>query len=57
MKRIVIGGSIGSGKSTLAKKIAKKLNIEHIELDSLVWLSDWQMHADQKLKELAAKRV
>lgn len=41
MEKIVIIGSSSSGKTTLAKSLAKKLNIEHKELDSFYWEPNW----------------
>ncbi|MFC1842905.1 adenylate kinase, partial [Candidatus Dependentiae bacterium] len=57
MERIVIVGSIGAGKSSLANILSKNLQIEHIELDSLFWLPNWQVRPTEELRELAAKRV
>ncbi|MCA9884797.1 MAG: adenylate kinase [Anaerolineae bacterium] len=39
--RIVIVGSTGSGKSTLAAQLAARINLQHIELDSLFWGPNW----------------
>lgn len=41
-KRIVVVGTTSSGKSTLAEQLAKKLNLEFIELDALFWEPNWQ---------------
>lgn len=41
-KRIAIIGATGSGKSTLASKLRSVLNLYHIELDSIMWLPNWQ---------------
>ncbi|MFC1841712.1 adenylate kinase [Candidatus Dependentiae bacterium] len=57
MKRIVIVGSIGAGKSSLAKVLSKKLHIEHIELDNLFWLPEWNIRPAEEVKELAAKKI
>lgn len=40
--RIVVIGTTSSGKSTLAEQIAKRLNLDFIELDALHWEPDWQ---------------
>lgn len=37
MSRIIIFGNSGSGKTTLASKIKNKLNIPHLDLDTLAW--------------------
>ena len=41
MQRISIRGTTGSGKSTLAKALAKKLDLQHIEIDALHHLPGW----------------
>lgn len=42
MERIWIVGSGGAGKSTLARSLAARLDMPHVELDSLYWRSGWQ---------------
>ena len=37
MKRVLILGRGGAGKSTLAQALAHRLQIEHINLDSIFW--------------------
>lgn len=39
--KILVVGTSGSGKSTLAKSLAKKLQINDIELDALFWKENW----------------
>ncbi len=39
--RIVVIGTTSSGKSTLAERIAKRFNLNFIELDALHWESNW----------------
>lgn len=41
MRRIVVVGNSGSGKTTLAGQLAERLDLTHIELDSLFHQSDW----------------
>jgi hypothetical protein len=41
-KRIAIVGVTGSGKTTLAARLAERLSIPRIELDSLFWNAGWQ---------------
>lgn len=57
MKRVIITGTTGSGKSTLAKKLAKKLNCPHIQLDSLFWKPNWQEASDEELFSKLEKAV
>ena len=56
--RINVVGTSGSGKSTFSKRIAKKLNIPYIELDSLFWKANWIESTDEeffpKVKESIA---
>jgi adenylate kinase family enzyme len=40
-KRIVVVGVTGSGKSLLAEKLARKLDLDYIELDALYWKPGW----------------
>lgn len=49
MKRVIIIGTTGSGKTTLAKKLAKKLNCPHIQIDALFWKPNWQEASDEEL--------
>lgn len=41
MQRIAVVGKTGSGKTTLARTLANRLNLEHIELDSIWWAPNW----------------
>ncbi|MBV6400862.1 MAG: hypothetical protein CNIPEHKO_01157 [Anaerolineales bacterium] len=40
--RLVVIGTTSSGKSTLAEKIAKRFDLNFIELDALHWEPNWQ---------------
>jgi len=42
MKRIIVIGSSGAGKTTLARELAAKLDIPHVELDSLYHQANWR---------------
>ena len=39
--RLVVVGVTGSGKTTTAMRLARLLNIPHVELNSLHWLPGW----------------
>lgn len=48
MRRVIVIGSSGAGKTTLAKQLSAKLNIPHVELDSLYHQANWQRASDQE---------
>lgn len=41
-KRVVVVGVTGSGKSTLADTVARRFQMNYIELDALHWDPNWQ---------------
>ena len=41
MAKILILGNSGAGKSTFTVSLAKKLNIEYLHLDTLVYKHNW----------------
>lgn len=41
MRRVSVVGTSGSGKSTLARHLAKRLDTEFVELDSIHHLQGW----------------
>ena len=41
-KRVIVVGVTSSGKSTLAEKLAKRFDLNFIELDALHWEPNWQ---------------
>src|SRR5690349_5277363 len=40
--RIVVIGTSGAGKTMLARRIAKRLELPHIELDAINWQPGWR---------------
>ena len=46
--RIVVIGTTSSGKSTLAETLAKKLNLDFVELDALYWQPNWVGTPDEE---------
>jgi len=41
-KRLIVVGVTSSGKSTLAETLAKRFDLNYIELDALHWEPNWQ---------------
>ncbi len=39
--RVVVYGPTGCGKTTVAARIAKAINVSHIELDAIFWKPNW----------------
>lgn len=56
MKINVIGTS-GSGKSTFSRRLAAKLNVPCIEMDTLYWLPDWQGRSDEAMFALLEEKL
>ncbi len=50
-RRIVVIGTTSSGKSTLAKRIAKRLELDFIDLDALHWEPDWKEASLEDFRE------
>lgn len=45
LQRIVVIGTSAAGKTTLATHLARRLNLAHVELDSLHWEANWTQAA------------
>ena len=41
MSKIIVLGNSGSGKSTFTSKLADKLNIEYLHLDTIIYKHSW----------------
>lgn len=58
-KRIVVVGVSASGKSTFARKLATKINLPLVHIDSVMWKPGWDYIGDdatlQKLAEISAQ--
>lgn len=57
MRRIVIVGGPGNGKTTLARALAERLCIDHIELDSLFHVTDWESATDDEFRAALVARM
>jgi len=57
MQRIVVVGPPGSGKTTVAREIAARLELPHIELDSVWWGPNWTEAGAEIFSERAGKIV
>lgn len=49
--RILVIGTTGCGKTTTAGRIARQLNVPHVELDALFWLPEWKERTDDDFRE------
>jgi adenylate kinase len=50
MKVIIVTGSVGTGKTTLSRKLAKKLNLEYIDVSKLIDTEHISSGYDKKRK-------
>ena len=52
--RLVVVGTSGSGKTTMAVRLARALDVPHVELDALQHGPNWEQATDAQLRERAA---
>ncbi len=57
LDRVAIVGTSGSGKTTLARRLARRLGVPHIELDSIYWLPGWAARPRAEFRALTAQAV
>jgi adenylate kinase family enzyme len=55
--RIIIIGTSCSGKSTLAKHLKEKLNIPHVEMDSLYWAPGWRPVSVENFRQKVSRHL
>jgi adenylate kinase family enzyme len=53
-RRICVVGTTGSGKSRLANELAQRMQLPHVELDSLYWEPNWAHCSDEEMRQRAA---
>lgn len=46
--RILVVGTTGSGKTTTARRLAKRLQLRHVELDEVFWKPGWTETPDEE---------
>jgi adenylate kinase family enzyme len=51
LERIVIVGKSGAGKTTLATRLADRLNLTNVELDSINWQANWVNLPKHEMRE------
>jgi adenylate kinase family enzyme len=51
MQRVIVVGATGSGKSTLASRVARALDMPHIELDALFWGPNWTRYPVDEFRD------
>jgi adenylate kinase family enzyme len=52
MNRIVVVGVSGSGKTTMARAIADRLDLPHLEMDSVVHAGGWNTTSDSEFQRI-----
>ena len=50
--RVSVIGTSGSGKTRVSTEISKRLNIKHVELDSIHWRPEWKGRSINEFREL-----
>jgi adenylate kinase family enzyme len=51
MRRVNVIGTSGSGKTTVAAALARRLGVEHVEVDALAWGPSWESTPPEVLRE------
>lgn len=57
MERIMVVGTSCAGKTTLARRIARTLDMPHVELDALYWGPNWSECPTDEFRERVRERV
>jgi len=57
LSRVVVIGTSCAGKTTFARDLAKRLGVEHVELDALYWLPDWVVRDPDNFRTLVIEKT
>jgi adenylate kinase family enzyme len=57
LQRVVIVGTSCSGKTTLARELSRRLQLRHIELDSLHWEPSWVERPNEEFRKLVREAI
>ena len=57
MRRVVVVGTSCAGKTTLARQIAETFGVQHIELDAIHWLPDWNVRPTEEFRTLTSEAL
>jgi len=57
MERIMVVGTSCAGKTTLAQRIARTLDMPHVELDALYWGPNWSECPTDEFRERVRREV
>jgi adenylate kinase family enzyme len=53
--RVVIVGTAGAGKTTLARRLARELDLRHVELDAINWQPGWRALYEEDLPDFSRR--
>ena len=56
-KRVVVVGVTSSGKSTLAEQLARRFDLDYIDLDALHWEPNWQSAPLDVFRQLVRQAI
>lgn len=57
LARVVVIGSSSAGKTTFARDLAKRLEVDHVELDRLYWLPGSVVRDSDEFRRLVDEKT